>query len=343
VNLIKIKINLLILCFCVLLYAMKYIYSLWSKKLNENLGKLSKEEGAKLLRRERALMSKSLGSLIECVGTNSQIELVSDDFGINLFSGLPFGRVRNHLNKINDLSSDFWAYGKIYSLGLYNEPVCHLDYDFIIKDHNYFRKIFNDDKWDVLVQSKEISPAFYLIYQAGVDAFLGSIDSGFFKDMMELYYFESYKYAYNCGVLGFKNIEAKHEFVEKTKKMYSFFNEKENVLTKTFENHNDIPHLSIQKGKNTVNQELVNLKKYWDLANIYSVRHEHLDPTNINCMLEQFFLTVWSNYKNLYVKEVCPIEKWLKLNGNNKRMNNFNNNTTYFAHYVQQEKDNFVY
>jgi hypothetical protein len=292
---------------------MKYIHTFWTKPLLEKssslCGHISKDEMPNFIGQKINLYKYSFLLLKKF---SSNIELVTDKAGAKLLQFLPYSNIRTDLEDINNISSEFWAAPQVIGLSLYDEPVCSVDYDFLIRDFTKFNSLINNSNWDVIVQSKEVAPSFHLNYNYALKNFINLFKKDFFKDYPEFLYFDSYNYTYNCGFYGFKNVELMKDFTSKTIRLYEILTEKKLI------------------------------QNYYDSNDLFSQRHDYLETLNINCILPQFFLTIWSSYNNIYVKEINPLKEWEKFNPNNQKMNNYQNDTSAYMHFAARDKNNFL-
>lgn len=274
---------------------MKFIYSFNSKPIIDNwreegLGSFSSEEQRidTHLEMSKLIFLKSLSSLKTTFGENVDVELFTDDIGCKIFCDIKGLRINNSLLKIKNYNKALWAVGKILSLSNQSEPVIHLDMDFIIKDHKAFFNIVNEN-WDILVQSKETYGHYKTLYSPNVEIFLNILfqdqtGSKYFKlNTPEFLYYLSYAYAYNCGVIGFKNLNALQKYTKNSLRIYNIFNSDSSKIIKYAESFN--------------------------LISIYN-RPKAEFPLDINCLIEQWYLTIFSHYYNFYVKEVAPLSVW---------------------------------
>jgi hypothetical protein len=277
---------------------MKYILSFWSKPLLESRGA---EEKLKI---QLYFYAKNFNYIKNNISEN--IEIVTDDFGYEKLKHLT-SQIRTDLNNINYFDNDLWSMGKIYALSLYDEPICAIDNDFFIKDYIKYKEIVNSN-WDILVQSKEISPTFSFSYKKGIEVFLALFHNEFIKnDLIEILYYDMCNYAYNSGHLAFKDFKLKNKFLQKIMKIYHILNDNEKIMD------------------------------FYNTCDFFTKRHQHFHTLNINCIAEQVFLTIWANYNNLYVKELAPISKWEIFNGENNRLNNIQNTSDLYIHYAGHE------
>ncbi len=131
------------------------------------------------------------------------IELVTDDFGASLLSGLPYSEIHTTLNDIDHWDSQFWTGGKIYAISSLNKPCIHVDGDVFFTNKDVLRSIAKSD-WDVLVQSKEIGNHYDTTYPP------------LFAEMDRLNIYSvphrKYNFAYNTGVFGIRDLQLIKEY-----------------------------------------------------------------------------------------------------------------------------------
>ncbi|MFW6243059.1 MAG: DUF6734 family protein [bacterium] len=184
---------------------MKYIHSMWStpgKKDN-----FDNEFDKKYLIKNfysylfSALLVKKHGHTIE---------LYCDENAYDLYSLIPYDNI-HVIDLDNDgVDSKFWIYGKIKTHLLLNEPYIHIDGDVFL--FNDVLKNFND-KYDLVVQSiendKVLNKYFNVYYESSTP----------FVNMKNLN-IDWFKYdltAFNCGVIGFNDIDFKNKYAKQTK------------------------------------------------------------------------------------------------------------------------------
>lgn len=132
-----------------------------------------------------------------------RVELVTDTKGAELLGRLGYDAIHLDLDHLADLDPRYWSAGKIYSLKRYSIPVVHVDGDvFFLKPD--IRKVF-EESWDALVQMKETGEHYRKTYTHLVE---------WMKPALFSWNLDTYNFAYNCGVMGFQNIEFKDRFVE---------------------------------------------------------------------------------------------------------------------------------
>lgn len=228
---------------------MKIIHSFWSKPILNNLEKLNNI---------KLFYELSLDCLKR---TYKDVELHTDSFGASLLKDLNYDKV--HLSFDDDYMQNldplFWASSKIFALKTYEEPVIHFDADFFIFRPEKFQ--FQEQNFDVIVQSKEIS------WESNYKN-----QSKYFKSIMKLPYGDfQYNFAYNCGILGFKNIDFKNHYVHKHFEMVNY----------------------------AVNYQLI---KSLELAEMLL-----MGQTPFSTFFEQVLLTKLAQDFNLHVKEFVPV------------------------------------
>lgn len=285
---------------------MKYIYTFWSKPLLEKPPHKDLSQKKQDLLQSLYYYSFSLLKKTNAV----DIELVTDDFGASMFKHIPYSNVRLDLNKLNNFSSRLWSLAQAFALSLYDEPIASIDGDFMIKDAQKFKEII-DSPWDVLIQSKEISPSYTFNYQESLKNLILLLNEDILNKMPEFMYFDSYNYTTNVGFMGFKNLNFKNEYANKLMCLFNYFNEEDRL--KTFDRN----------------------------CGLFSKRHECLHNTHLVVNLMQNYLTLLSNYKNIYVKELSPISEWEMYNGINGKMNNYQNACSIYTHYLSADKYKF--
>jgi len=161
-----------------------------------------------------ALLIKKLGY---------KIELYCDENTADVYSLIPYDKI-HVIDFDNDgISSKFWMWGKIKTHILQNEPYIHIDGDvFMFRDiigHN-----IDNENYKVVVQQQEdenvMGDDFPKVYEKSKNPFtdLQSIKINWNKYNLN---------AYNCGVIGFNDMNIKNEYVNSVKKiLYEISNRK---------------------------------------------------------------------------------------------------------------------
>lgn len=129
------------------------------------------------------------------------IELVTDDYGASLLEGIPYDRVHRELNDIEHVDPRFWTAGKVYALSTRKKPTVHIDGDvFFLDDRCVYRL---EDKWDVMVQMKEMGGHYESTYPPIFD----ELDKYIKRED-----FRKYNFAYNTGIFGIQNLDFFRKF-----------------------------------------------------------------------------------------------------------------------------------
>lgn len=132
-----------------------------------------------------------------------RVELVTDTRGAELLGSLGYDSVHLDLDHLADLNPRYWSAGKVYALKRYSVPVVHVDGDvFFLKPE--IKDLF-DEKWDSIVQMKEIGEHYRKTYSHLIE---------WMRPALFSWNLGIYNFAYNCGVMGFKDLEFKDHFVE---------------------------------------------------------------------------------------------------------------------------------
>jgi hypothetical protein len=174
---------------------MKGVYTLWSNPLKDNpKGSFNSLLDALVFWTTSVHMNKKYFS---------SLELVTDDYGYDLLINklrLPFDNVRVELNNLDHINNRLWAYGKLISYKIQDEPFMHLDHD-----------VF----WTSPIPDKILDAD---IFSQGIE------DGGYFEKVYtkQLLQMEGHKLpenwidvkrAYNCGIFGGKNLDFIKEYV----------------------------------------------------------------------------------------------------------------------------------
>lgn len=178
---------------------MKYIHSLWSRDL-DNIDYIINNFNNYLL---SALLVKKHGH---------NIELYCDEKSYNFYSLIPYDKI-NVINYNDDnISNNYWVWGKIKPQLLINEPYVHIDGDvFLFKDVIDKNKFNNSD---LVIQSIENEKT----VGDGYNRFYLEPDNPFVKYKEHRIDWDKYsKIAYNCGVIGFNNIDFKNKYCNKVR------------------------------------------------------------------------------------------------------------------------------
>ena len=171
------------------------IHSFWSKPLlNNRWGERDSFEKSLYL---TALSLSTMKKVFE------RVELVTDTEGAKLLGDLGYDAVHLDLNHIQDVNPRYWSAGKVYALRRYDVPVTHVDGDvFFLKEE--IKEIF-DSNYDAIVQMKEVGDHYKNTYSHLIDKM---------KPALTNWDLDTYSFAYNCGIMGFKNVEFMQHFVD---------------------------------------------------------------------------------------------------------------------------------
>lgn len=191
---------------------MKYIHSLWSRDL-DNIDYLLNNFNNYLL---SALLVKKHGH---------KIELYCDKKSYDIYSLIPYDKI-NIINYNNDgISNNYWVWGKIKPQLLLNEPYIHIDGDVFLFNDVINNNDFNNS--DLVVQSiennKTVGNGFNRFYIESKNPFINYDKYGVDWDRYD-------KWAYNCGVIGFNNIEFKNKYCEKVRDLLKTLSNDSNFI-----------------------------------------------------------------------------------------------------------------
>lgn len=166
----------------------KAVYSQWSKPANDShIGFNSK----------KAFYNCALLSLINSKKWFEEVELITDEEGYNLLIKelqLPFDSVKVELDSLNYIDKKHWAIGKLKACSLQDTPFMHLDFDVI-----WFKRppdyLLNAEACFQNIEEGHVFNEWY---------------RGYIKDAVDQkvnnYFSTEDNYAYNCGFMGFNNL-----------------------------------------------------------------------------------------------------------------------------------------
>ena len=167
---------------------LKALYTFWSKPLIENISRCKSE-------RNFALMF--VYSMLWSSKWFEKVEMNTDNYGFNIFKHFESDKIKvnNTLNQFEQLDSYlFWAYPKIYSLTLQNEPFVHLDGDIFI-----FRELPRDlFSSDFAFQNLEST-----YYQRTYSKLIEYYDNNYQSKSLD--WNNNLRSAVNCGIMYFKD------------------------------------------------------------------------------------------------------------------------------------------
>lgn len=182
---------------------MKALYTFWSKPLKENVSRCKSEKNFVLM---------FVYSMLWSTKWFEKVELNTDNYGYNIFKYFESNKIKikNTLNSFEELDSYlFWAYPKLYSLTLQDEPFIHIDGDIFI-----FRKLKDElFQGDFGFQNLETT-----YYERTYDRLINFYDKNY--DNKPLEWNNNLKSAVNCGLMYFKDPELAKIFY---KNVYNHF------------------------------------------------------------------------------------------------------------------------
>lgn len=174
---------------------MKIIHSFWSKPFLNNRWGVTDQF-------RKNIFTYAL-SAVYAKKMFGNITLVCDSISAEFLKVIEYDELNCSLDSLEEVNPKFWTYGKVKSLSLYNEPILHIDGDVLLIFSN-LKEIFLSN-WDVIVQMKEIGKHYSVTYSEmlpTVSKVVGFID------------YELYNFVYNCGVIGFKDVDFKNEYCQ---------------------------------------------------------------------------------------------------------------------------------
>jgi len=186
----------------------KYIHSLWSTP--STINNFDNKYDIKYLTKNfysylfSVLLIKKLGY---------KIELYCDKDAYDIYSLIPYDNI--HLVDFDNdgVDSKFWIYGKIKTHTLINEPYIHIDGDVFMFRDIIGNKLDNGE-YSAVVQSVEdsftIGDSFNNMYSASLNPYVKYTRHGIDWDKYDLT-------AYNCGVIGFNDMNLKNMYADKVK------------------------------------------------------------------------------------------------------------------------------
>ena len=229
---------------------MKFIQTFWTKPLIGDEFKLN----------QNILMYEISSFLIKKYFPEIKLELVTDTLGAELLVKENYDEIKTYFDSkiINDIDISFWAIPKLFALLKYDEDIIHFDGDFFINSKNFI----DDFNFDVIVQNKEVGEIFKNVYASQIELVFNIL-----KEPAPLE-----NYAYNCGILGFRNINFKNFYLKKA--IFLFYQ-----IAAKFE---------------YIKERL----KFTDVE----------DDRYICCLIEQYLLAVATSEKNIHVKEIITLK-----------------------------------
>lgn len=249
---------------------MKFVHSLWTKPLIGDQDKID----------QNILCYKASSFLLKKYFPEIKLELVTDTLGSEILDKKYYDEIKLYFNDsiINDINPVFNTIPKLFALLKYDEDIIHFDGDFFLNSRN----CIDDFDFDVIVQNKEAGRLFDIVYSQ-VDLV--------YSILLEKIPIENY--AYNCGVLGFKNINFKNFYLKKAISLFYKIQDKFDLIRES------LNYAQILK-------KPYNQKQFHEDLEI-APAHKYLC-----CFIEQYLLAVTASEKNIYVKEVMKLQDALK-------------------------------
>ena len=170
------------------------------------------------------------------------IELYVDQIGYDLLSDLPCDVTLVNFEE----DAELWMKPKLYAIQDQHQPFVHIDNDIFLKKNI----AFEFDR--VLVERKDIGFHNYKELVLFFDTYSKGLK----------FWNNELRYAWGCGVLGFKDLEVRDDFVK-------FFNELEDILTTYKEEFKDFKN---SRGQNGWYLEPGLLLEQYNLASLLAVQ-----------------------------------------------------------------------
>ena len=148
-----------------------------------------------------------------------RVELVTDSKGAELLKDLNYHEVHLDLDHLSDLHPRYWSAGKVYALKRYSVPFVHVDGDvFFLKPE--IKSLFQEN-WDAVVQMKETGAHYSKTYSHLID---------WMEPALFGWNLKMYNFAYNCGVMGFRDMDFKDHFTDEYFRALRACQSKQNVI-----------------------------------------------------------------------------------------------------------------
>jgi len=215
-----------------------------------------------------------------------KISLVTDDTGADLLEALPYVDIDTDLQEIDHINPKWWTAGKVHALRATQEPCIHIDGDVFFMNKKSKKKI--DCDWDALVQMREVGEHYYSTYP---DVF-----SHLSRVWPHISNINLFNFAYNTGIIGFKNEELKGKYVD------AYFSLLEQLDTAGAEfPANADPNVAVEQCL---------LTSVTQRANVYVkelISLDDMDESDLFGAAENVgFVHLWGNskYQNYYINKV---------------------------------------
>lgn len=181
----------------------KALYTFWSKPLRENLARCHSEKN---------FIMMFIYSMLWSAKWFDKVELNTDNYGYNIFRSFETEKIKikNTLNNFEDLDSYlFWAYPKIFSLTLQDEPFIHIDGDIFI-----FRKL-KDTLFSGDFGFQNLEETYFKRTYEKIVKFCDSV-----LKTKPIEWNPNLNSSINCGLMYFKNPEDAKYFHDQIKKYF---------------------------------------------------------------------------------------------------------------------------
>ena len=190
---------------------MKYIHSLWSTpSMKDNFD--NKYDTKYLTKNFYSYLFSAL--LIKKMGY--EIELYCDNRAYEIYSLIPYNKIHIVDFDSDGVSSKFWIWGKIKTHMLMTEPYVHIDGDvFMFRDiiGNQLENGTHKAVVQSLENEKTMKGDFTNIYLNSINPFTK------WNNKHRIDWNKYGLHAYNCGVVGFSDMNLKNQYANKVKEI----------------------------------------------------------------------------------------------------------------------------
>lgn len=186
---------------------MRYIHTIWD----------TSSSGSKFIKNvdNKFIVNNYNSYLLSALLVKSygyEIDLYCDEKSYELYKNIPYNNIHVVDYSSDNIKSDFWVWCKIKTQSMINEPYIHIDGDvFLFND--ILKGKLDDDNYSVVVQSLEDNNTIgeethTSLYGYGYKLIKGLKTTK--KHRLKRYNLN----AYNCGVVGFNDLELRDKYVE---------------------------------------------------------------------------------------------------------------------------------
>ena len=184
---------------------MKLVYSFWSAPLKNRW----KQADNRLEDFEQSTLRCMLLSILYAKKWGFRVEVVTDLEGQKLLQGMPYDKLTTELEFLS-YNGKTWVEGKIMAISIQKEPFIHIDWDVFLLKHKVV-EIFKTFKADLLVQSVDDKNYFAPNFMEEVAEMSHMLKA---SDNDVPHYHKQHDKQFNCGVMGFRNLKLRDEFVQ---------------------------------------------------------------------------------------------------------------------------------